>query len=705
MWWDWTEITLLDSVLFSVLSLIILYLVGFGILRLISALTKKTDGFNSFDFLKRTNFRIFFGFIFVFLFLYILSIFNLPFQASTLTVISIAIIGFIATRHDFKIKLPNKTVLRNYAYITVFVVFFVTLFFSSMLITGFYGSTIDDGADHTLMVRVILDNPNALLTRTTQPYANIPLNYPVATHAVSAFLVTLLDVPIQKIIIMVSVILPSLIAISFYSTLKCLFESKFLSILGLIIAAFFAIGLFLGPISWGGLPFLLSLYISITGMGLIFVFLTKNKMTPLNAFLIGLIFFIASPTYPVALLIISLWFLITLSSRLIPKLKTHKSKFDIFSLFSKTNISIALAFLIPLLLNVPYFSFILTRNITVIQSSQLDSVSNSSAEIVKARIGFNWLFDIPALSHFFSGFGQLFILAPFSIILLIILFILRAKRIALNVLPKKFAFYLLLVYFLFLLILGYLTLTLYLPINFLTAFLNPERVWQHIIIPATIMTAVVIFSAIYFSYLALKRLLFTNKANVVKLNKSKVVACTLLILLIFNIGVLSIPIIRDQQKQYNTIGSLIKTYETLNQDDVSLMRWIIKNIPSDVHILVSHGDSGQFLTSVTQRQTVSFYSRFKNYSDLMTLLTSNSSDLRAVPLMVEYNVSYVYIGSTAITYSLEYSYRRHFNATQFLSTPYFTLTKQIGAAWLFQFNASEALNAYKNYVDLQIHQS
>jgi hypothetical protein len=66
--------------------------------------------------------------------------------------------------------------------------------------------------------------------------------------------------------------------------------------------------------------------------------------------------------------------------------------------------------------------------------------------------------------------------------------------------------------------------------------------------------------------------------------------------------------------------------------------------------------------------------------------------------MVEYNVSYVYIGSTATTFALEYSYYRQFNATQFLSTPYFTLTKEIGNAWLFQFNASAAMTAYKNYV-------
>jgi hypothetical protein len=78
--------------------------------------------------------------------------------------------------------------------------------------------------------------------------------------------------------------------------------------------------------------------------------------------------------------------------------------------------------------------------------------------------------------------------------------------------------------------------------------------------------------------------------------------------------------------------------------------------------------------------------------------TQKPSNRKSLPLMVEYNVSYVYIGSTATTYALEYSYYRQFNATQFLSTPYFILTKEIGDAWLFQFNASAALATYKNYV-------
>jgi hypothetical protein len=64
---------------------------------------------------------------------------------------------------------------------------------------------------------------------------------------------------------------------------------------------------------------------------------------------------------------------------------------------------------------------------------------------------------------------------------------------------------------------------------------------------------------------------------------------------------------------------------------------------------------------------------------------------------VEYNVSYVYIGSIGATYALNNPNYRQFNATQFLSTPYFTLTKQFGAAYLFEFNSSEALREYSNY--------
>ena len=706
MWWESTEITLFDSFLFSLVALIILYMVGSGFLRLISALGKKDDSFASFDLFQKINFRILFGFIFIFLALLIFSIFNLPFLMSTFIIIILTIIGFVATSSSLKLRLPEKIRLRSHApVIALFLILLATIFLSSILIISFYGSTNDDGADHTLMVRILLDNPNALLSRSTQPFASFNLSYPSGTHVLCAFFLALLNVPIQKIVIMVSVILPVLIALSFYSTTKCLFERKVLSILGLIIAAFFTIGLSYMPISWGGLPLLLSFYISISGMGLIYVFLFRKKMTWLNASLIGLIFFISSQTYPDSILLLLLWLLLILVVKLSSQFRNiHNWAVSVKSFYDRKNIAFIIAFLIPLLFSVPYFFSYYLNNIAggrfTSVNSTLNLVSNATSEIVKTRISFNWLFDIPALWLFFSGFGKLLAIASFSLILIIILFIPRMSRNLAAVFPsKEFANGLSLIYIFMLVIMSYLALTLFLPINLLSNLFDPERVWQHLFIPATIMTAAVIFSSIYFGFLAFKRLFHNDKSNLTKLrkpSKNRILACALLVLLIFNVGLLSIPVITEQQGVYNNVRLSFNTYETLYRDDLSLMNWIIENVPSQLHILVSSGDSGQFVTAVTQRQTISRYSYLLNYSDLMSILTSNSSDLRAVPFLLEYNVSYVYIGSAATTYALQIPYYRHFNATQFQETPYFTLSRQVGDAWLFQFNASAALAMYNS---------
>jgi hypothetical protein len=697
MWFDWAKIGLLDSVLFSILCMLTLYLVGSGILRLILSLSKSSDPFGSFDFIVRTNFRILFGFIFIFLLFLIFSFFNLPVLVSTLAILATAIVGFAVSFRNLTFKLPKKINLRKFAFIfSVFTILFVTIFLSSMLITGFFGSTNDDGADHTLMIRVILDHPTALFTRISQPFASFLLSYPSGSHVLCSFFLTLLNVPIQKIVMMVIVILPTLIALSFYSTIKCLFESKALAIIGLITAAFFTFGISLGPLSWAGLPLLLSLFISITSFGLIFVFLLKNKMTYLNATILGLIFFISSQTYPVTLLIVTLWFLLILSLKLFNKVRSiPKPPFSVHLFLSRKNILLAIAFFLPLLFSIPYFYTIYTNYVTGNSFTILNSVTDASVDVSKSIISFNWLFDIPALSLFFSKFGKLLALAPISLILLIALFIPKISKKITSAFPsKEFRRSLFLIYFSMLLIMIYLTLTLYLPIQFLTHFLDPQRVWQHIFISGTILTAFVIFFGVFIGYLAFKRLLQHDRVNVGKLKRNKIIIFALLLLLIFNVVLLSVPIVTEQRDIYQKVGLSFNTYETLKADDLTLMNWITENVSSQAHILVSSGDSGQFVTSVTQKLTIYRYSYLRDYSELMNLLTSNSSDLRAIPIMVEYNVSYVYIGSTAATYALQIPYYRTFNATQFLLTPYFTLTKEVGNAWLFQFNSTAALAAY-----------
>jgi hypothetical protein len=495
---------------------------------------------------------------------------------------------------------------------------------------------------------------------------------------------------------MISAILPCLIALSFYSTLQCLFENKVLSILALIISAFFTIGFSIAPIFWGGLPLLLSLYISITSMGLIFVVLLKKKMTFVNALLIGLVFFIASQTYPIALLIVSLWFALILIVKILSKLRNDNQwRVSPNLFFNKKKLGYLIVFLIPILFSIPYLYHIYSTSFASAQFNSIDAASNLSTQVVKTQIGFNWLVDILALSHYFSSLGALFAIAPYSLFLLIVLFIPSVSQRIGSIFPsKEFARTLFLVYFFMLTILSYLTLSLYLPINFLSATFNPERVLQHMFIPAIFLTSVVMFSTIFFSFLAFKRIFQSDKAKIVKLSKNKILACLLLLLLIFNFALLSVPIINEQQGAFKKVRSSFATYETLGHDDVLLMNWVSAKIPSNADILVSAGDSGQFVEAVTQRQTISRYSYLQNYSYLMNLLTANSSDLNAIPIMIQYNVSYVYIGSIATTYALNLPYYRQFNVTQFLSTPYFMLTKEIGAAWLFQFNQTTALSAF-----------
>ena len=696
MWWDWSEITLFETVLFSILTISILYFVGYGFFGLFCYLSKKKDPFIGFDAIQKASYRVLFGFIFVFLIYLAFSFFNNA-LLSTLIVVAITIVG-VSTRVK-EVKFFKKSQFRNISNFVVLAILVACIVLTSMLVVGLYGSTIDDGADHTLMTRVILDHPISLLTRSALPTANFTLNYPSGSHVLCAFLASLLNVSIQKIVILVVVILPTLIAFSFYTTLKCLFENKAISLLGLVVAAFLAIGFTWGPIGWAGLPVLLSLYLSITGIGLIFSFLLKRQLSLLNAFLLGLVFFISSQTYPTALLIESIWFFLILTAKIAIELwHIHSSKLSTRSFFKLGNLSLMIAFLIPILFSIPYFYSIYAHNIAGVQLIELNPASNSLAESVRNRMNFNWIFDLPSLSTFYSELGIIFSLAPFGIIIIITFYLPRIGKKIRGIFPEGFVYNALSIYLFRVAMMAYLGITLFIPINFLTDFFNPERVWQHVFIAATIMTTIVIFSVSRFAYVGLKQLAGRRSRVGSKLSSNKVIVVILSLLLLSTAGFLSLPVIAEQQKNYTAVGYYLNYYSVLGHDDVVLMNWIKENVSSQAFILVSRGDSGQYLTAVTGKQAFCGYNGLENYSSIMTLLTANSSDLRAVPYLIGNKISYVYIGSISSSFALDSVVRRTFNATQFLETPHFNLVKEVGNAWLFEFNASSALKAVNESV-------
>jgi hypothetical protein len=691
MWWDWGQITSLDVISLSILSTLILALIGCGFLKFLSAFSGHKDSgiFNNFDFLQKLSFYVVFGFAFLFLFVLIFSIANLPFSICVLIVLVVAGFGFVL-RHDI-LRIRRLGVIdfvKKYSFtIVILILLLILVALSSTLITGFYGTSNTDGADHTFFTRLILDNPNVLWTHNAKPYTAILVQYPLGTHVLTAFLVALLNIPIQKVVIIGTVILPVLIALSFYSTIKCLFNNRLISLIGLVIVGFFSISVVFGPIWWSGLPVLLSLFFSVSGMGLFFIFIIKRQTTWLSGFLVGLLLLVASQTYPVSFLILSFWLLVLLSFKLSLQIK---NKVSLLSLFSKKNMFVVLAFLIPILLTIPYLYFAYTFKIESGRYLNSNLASSWSVETIRNRLFFNWL-NIPEQATFFSGFGNLFMLTPLSVFLIFALLIPKVS----TKLPKVFDAInfnpsLILVYSSMLLVAGYLALTL-LPIEALLTFMDPERIWYHIYIFAVILTSVVVFSIIYFSYLGLKNIFKKSNGRLLNLNRNRIIGCILFVILIFNVAVVSIPLLTEQQNGYDTVKSSFNR-NTLNPTDLSLMEWIVGNTPSNSRILISQTDSGQFLTAITQRYTIAMLNYTLAYRNLMQMLTVNASDPQAIPLLIGFNVTYVYIGSTPITYDIpEYIYRQ-FNATQMLSTPYFSLVKQYGNASLFSFNATIASN-------------
>ncbi len=690
MWWDYSQITIWDSVLFSVISILTLYVVGCGTLHLIFFVSKKNP-FSSMSFFVRANISIFFGFIFIFLICYVFSVFNVAFLISVIVVILLAVFGLLISHQKIKLRFPKKVHFQqNSGRISVLFILLTIVFLSSTLIGGLYGSTNDDGADHTLMVRIILDNPDSLFTRSAQPYGDFFIKYPSATHVFCAFFVSFLGVSIEKIVLLLSFVLPCLIALSFYSSIKCLFDNNLVSFLGLLLSAFFTIGLSWAPMSWGGLPVLLSFYISISGIGLIYA-LSKNKITPLTALLMGLVFFIALQTYPTAVLILTFWFLLILCANLVQRFRVfHMQSSALFSLKRNDLLSI-IVFLLPITASFPYLYSYYVNNIAgrfVLANTTLNSVSSVTSEIVKTKISFNWLLDIPHLSLFFSEFGLSLSLASLSLLIIILLVSPVNKRLLFIFQYKSILPGLLLIYFLTIILLSYISLTIFLPVKLLLNLFDPARVWQHFFIPATFLSAVVLSFFIKFLYFCFK--VFNKKTGSFW---NRIIACVFLALLIMSTFLVSIPVISEQHEVYNKTKESFDTYKSLNKDDLLLMNWIVQNVPPNSLILVSAGDSGQFVSSVTQRLSISKYSSVANYTDLMLALTSNASDSRAVPLLIEHNVTYVYIGSTSTTFALQIPDYRQFNATQFEICPYFTLTHHVGDSWLFEFNASKALES------------
>jgi hypothetical protein len=606
-------------------------------------------------------------------------------------------LGFYYEREEILSKINlnivrRASLLRN---LPLLVLLVATLLLSSSMITGLSGSSNGDAAFHTLIVRTLLVNPSAVSQGSMLPYANSINSYPPGAHILSAFLLVILSVPIEKIIVLSSAMVPVLTILSFYTTTGLLFRNKVLSTLSAFVCFFSASDFYMGPLAFGDLPLLLSFYVCTSFVGLAYVLFEKRGATVFDWFLIALIFFMAIETYPAGLLFISLCSILLISIKLIGKLRQRFSKIREWIL-RRSNLETILAISLPILCSLPYLNLVYhttswsQQNLPAdVNFNVLYSGQSFLIDLIRGRVTFDWLLDIPTLWNKLSLFGILIPLASLSLPLLVLIWLGRLRQ----VLPsetRRIDRVLLLLYALLVLLMAYLTLSTNL-ILWTTNFFDPERVWEHIFIVGVILVAVIL----YYSGYAL-RLIFGSFRIVRRVPKRKqrmksgnVVKTVLILCLITGSSLIATYYLTvNLAGHVDNSASILRSDSTVGPDDVLLMTWIKGNTPSDAVFLVSQSDSGEYLTAVTQRISIYGYDNeiySARYAWLVSDLSLDPYDPNIVPSLLYYNISYIYIGSVALNNSASSPYDAHFNPILLQSIPYFVLVKRIGGAWLFQF--------------------
>jgi hypothetical protein len=698
------QITLFNELIFAGLATAFLYSSGFAFVGIIAKLGKLNDPFVGLSIFQKISFRILLGMGFTFIFFSILSIFESTFVQICYTYLAIVmgLCSFLLFKKFRNAKgFFNRKSIMGLSLFTVLtlIVILITLILSANLISGYYGSTNNDGGYHTFKIRVIIDNPISLITHSSQPYASYTDVYPSLAHCLGASFVTLFEIPIQDVVTMFCAILPALICLALCSAIYTITKNRLIALIGSAISGFLTLGYTWGPMAFNALPLMLSFFISATGLGLIYYFFKSNDKSWLHYFILGVIFVVSLGTYYVSFIVILFWVLILFAAKFANlSFRIRLSRFH--SIISREKTKMIFAFIVPVITILPYLViFFATRNTATqglpsdIPSGYFSSGREFIVNLIQQRTTFNWLLDVPATANFFSQFGSILSLSSLSIIAL-------PAMLAVYILAKnKSKRYLLtsysLVFGLFLILMAFLTLGTNTSIGkFFLSFFDPERIWQHIFIPGIIMTSMVIFLAGYLSYIGIKQL-WKRTEDLSHRKRNRLLAALILLIIVFNvISICSSSFLNEFETQYNAIGGSLNTFHSIGQDDVQIMSWIKNNIPSTSKILVSTGDSGQYITPVTGVQSIYSYDNriySLKYGTLVSQLSENPFNPEAILSMLDYNISYVYIGSISTRFSLDAN-SACFNATLLRETPYFSLVKQIGNSSLFKFDQNKAID-------------
>lgn len=671
-------ITTLD-ILFDMFAVIfVLCIVGYSSIRLLEVVSRRrlidfADQLFEFssDYTLKLNFFLYIGIGFTLICMKVLSVFRL---VNSLMLWGIVIFSLIVILWDLRKEirknslnaLKSPSISRSLRLLAVtFVFLFLLSIFKAPAIIGEYGSTEHDATYHSLLILDVLKNQMEVTS------------YPQGSHMVAAFLTTILNIPVYRIVSLLTLSFSIIIFLGFYSlAVTHLSKPVYGYLLGCLGCLFWYGGFY--AIAWGGLSYMFGIYIAISSMAF------STKIIPLKdgqifkyVFYVSLLFVPLFVIYPVPLLFEALWLVLLLLRFMV----THRQ----YRLGVKTAGVIALCLVIAVIPWMNYISLIFPGLFSTHGVGALDRPAGRERNEMFHPLIF---LSIKEFKDYTALYGKSFELIPYGMLACIAILIIsyiwkhrtrntHSPNILNNFSPTNEVMFL---YYVFLVI-------VYLYIKYVDAyfFFPTFRVFLSVGIIIVMLEALSIVT--FWTLLNQVTRLFIEKIGTKHLapRQKAIIPKVFVIALIFVMFVTSANLAEPLDIVANNMLGLPGSHSVLTKDDIELQLWMKKNIPYSIVIMASCADAGQYVPIIAEKEAVVGYGPYKWYENSTygkLLYRLSTSPDQAFEELKYLNITHLYIGAKKTEAGPV------FNSTKIQSTqnnPFsYRLVHKVGNAYLFE---------------------
>jgi len=679
-----SQITNLELPVVTFFFIVLFCLLGYSSLRLLKIILRKGKIYMSYDFfglssdcIANMNLFLYIGISFFLIYAEILSVFKAfsSFALYALTILSFMVFSldwFYHFRTRIKSFMNRKKCI---CILATLILLSIISVLGSMIISGEFGSTEGDAAFHSFVILRMIKN---------KAVPNLTF-YPEGAHSVSAFLALILNIPIYKVVILLTASFSTVVFLGFYSFGVSLLSKPMLGFLCAILGSLFWYGSYFS-IHFGGLSLALAIYVVVSCMAFtkkLIVAKIENRYEYIVFSMLLLLPLFA--IHPIALLLELIWLLLLIMRS--------------FFTYRKSLLRSTVPLLILSLGLAAVFCFIFLKGpiYGVYDLLWWRGSYSELPELIRYNpVAYEWnerfspliLFNPPYFESYLAIFGYtLTRLVPYSILISIIVVflssLLKHRSIAYRFNPLSQKSESILLFYVFLVIVHYIVKYDYL---FYFYYIFPgERMWQLsgiLVIMLKTLSVVVLWTLV-------------SKASVTVFKKISVTVMHRKIFLnvIFSTIILMglvLPTVNPSEPLYGALAerSYLQSHSVLTKEDIILQLWMKWNISDFRYILISWSDAGQYVPIISEKRNVVYeygvpiplpgYSYMKEYQELLTSIANSPDSAVTLELLRFFNITYVYVGAK---HTSEFPV---FSATMLLSARHYRVTRNVGNAWLFE---------------------